>query len=72
MQSSMFHRLHNVSSRLVGQMAMLATHPPLEKRGVGRLRQQVWVVIAFNQQGMAIRQVSHNMLRAMPQIREDA
>jgi hypothetical protein len=53
-------------------VAVLAADPPLERRVVGRLREHLRVVVAFEQQGLAPGQMVQHMGGGVAQIGQDA
>ena len=64
----MCHSLGNRACSAVGQVAIQAAHPLFQERRVSRLRQQVGVVVAFQQQRVAACQMSQQMGCCVAQI----
>ena len=53
-------------------MPLRPRNPLFQKRGVGGLGKQLWVMVAFQQQGVAMLQGLHHMGAAMAKVGQDA
>ena len=72
LQARVAQSTQDVGSSAVGQVAKITTHAPLQKGRVARGRQHLRVVVGFDQQCVAARQLLQHVVRRMAQIGQDA